>query len=168
MQTWINDGIGMSIRRRRSTDPSHRAVFFGATLRNWLVAVGIEAGRITHSHPIGDGGILRTPPAGCPHPTGFLGSLAAAAFTAFAMEDRPVIEWGRQFMSEILPLATEYLQTTRCIHPLCDPFYPFFPTGIGQKSNRQCCRSLRNSIRTYDCGASAMQMGPRCGRNNLA
>lgn len=43
------------------------------------------------------------------HPTAFLGSFCAALFTAFAIEDVPVIEWGRRLLEE-LPEATNYVK----------------------------------------------------------
>eukprot|EP00929_Paragymnodinium_shiwhaense_P105313 TRINITY_DN70261_c0_g1_i1.p1 TRINITY_DN70261_c0_g1~~TRINITY_DN70261_c0_g1_i1.p1 ORF type:complete len:429 (+),score=70.96 TRINITY_DN70261_c0_g1_i1:183-1289(+) len=67
-------------------------VFWRPTDVSGLVTVSTETSRLTKTHP-----------------TGYLGGVCAAVFTAFALQGVPVREWGARFLQEILPQVQLYV-----------------------------------------------------------
>lgn len=69
--------------------------FPGQENRDILIAYSIESGRLTHNHP-----------------TGFLGAMVSAAFTALAIEGVSPNKWGQILIKDLLPRSMKYLEST--------------------------------------------------------
>ncbi|XP_072428545.1 uncharacterized protein [Chiloscyllium punctatum] len=60
---------------------------------NDLLQASIECGRMTHSYP-----------------AGFLGAFCTALFISYAVQGKPIVQWGRKMM-EVMPIAEQYCET---------------------------------------------------------
>jgi len=82
-------------RRAGGCGAAMRAVPIGLSFSSTnplLYTVAVEAARITHNHP-----------------TGYLGAVASALFTALAMEEAPIASWGAKLL-ELVPEVMAYVR----------------------------------------------------------
>lgn len=60
------------------------------------------------------------------HAIGFLGSVAAAVFTAYAIRMVPLKLWGKKFLDEIIPIADAYVKETKRSYEEYQPGWQYF------------------------------------------